>query len=245
MRGRKNGCPTSVRDWAIAILDKTVTGEERWVRICGLRRMSRSVESEVQDGSAETDLWQEPYVTKRSVVLKLQGRPVADAATGKQDEGQSLLDSYAAAAGCGGDATIRFTDPYGHAMAADYIVSGCDTELEETENSRSWELKQVGEAEMLPYVQVQGVSMTENGSAVTELTMRPGEASRKIAVVFAPENASNRRFRVQLTGRQQAAVSDVTAEGFAVTALAAGDAAIRVTTLNGQKTAELRVTVED
>ena len=71
MRGRKNGCPTNIRDWQISIQDKAVTVGERWVRVRGLRQMNRDTESSTADGSAATDLWTEPYVTKRSAVIKL------------------------------------------------------------------------------------------------------------------------------------------------------------------------------
>ena len=49
MRGRKNGCPTNIRDWQISILDKGWTAQERWVRIRGLRVMSKTCDSETAD----------------------------------------------------------------------------------------------------------------------------------------------------------------------------------------------------
>ena len=61
---------------------------------------------------------------------------------------------------------------------------------------------------------------------------------------FAPESASNRRFRVSVTGRQYVQVSDVTEAGFTVTALMPGAAKVTVTSLNGQKTAQVTVNVE-
>ena len=39
-KGRKNGCPTNIRDWAIFIQDKTAV-QETWVRIKGLTQMTR------------------------------------------------------------------------------------------------------------------------------------------------------------------------------------------------------------
>lgn len=237
MRGRKNGCPTNIRDWQISIQDKAGM---RWVRVRGLRQMNRETESETADGSAATDLWAEPYVTKRSAVLRLNGRAVCDAATGERDEGQQLLDDYAETAGCEGDAAIRFADPYGHALEADFVVTAAGREANDTEYGVSWELRQVGEAEELPYVPVTAVSLTENA-----LTMAPNGTPAAVGVSFTPENASNRRFRVSVTGRQAAIVSDVTESGFTVTPVAPGAATVTVTSLNGQRTATLTVTVEE
>ena len=238
MRGRKNSCPTNIRDWQISILDKGWTAAERWVRIRGLRVMNMNSDSETADGSAATDLWAEPYVTKRSATLKLSGKTVANAATGEKDEGQVMLDAYAAACGCAGDATIKFVDPYGHAMAADFVVTGVDQEANDTACDVSWELKQVGEAETLPYVAVSAVSVSP-----AALNLRAGDEPAQVSVGFAPPEASNRRFRVSVTGRQYAAVSDVTESGFSVTALMPGTATVVVTSLNGQKTAQLSVNV--
>lgn len=239
MRGRKNGCPTNIRDWQISILDKGAAAE-RWVRVRGLRLMTRSADSETADGSAATDVWAEPYVIKRSAALKLSGRAVADAATGEKDEGQMLLDRYAEAAGCEGDATLKFADPYGHALVADFVVTGAGQEANDSEYSVSWDLKQVGEAEELPYVPVTAVSVSP-----AALSMQVGGAPAAVAVSFTPAAASNRRFRVSVSGRQYAAVSDVTENGFTVTALAPGEAAVTVTSLNGQRTAALNVTVTE
>lgn len=238
MRGRKNGCPTNIRDWQISILDKGWTAAERWVRIRGLRVMSKTGESETADGSAVTDLWEEPYVTKRSATLKLSGKTIANAATGEKDEGQVILDAYATACGCAGDATIRFVDPYGHAMAADFVVTGAGQEANDTACDVSWELKQVGEAETLPYVPVSAVSVSP---ATVNLTV--GGAPAQVSVGFTPQEASNRRYRVSVTGRQYAQVSDVTEDGFTVTGLMQGAATVVVTSLNGQKTAQLTVNV--
>ena len=239
MRGRKNGCPTNIRDWQISILDKGWTASERWVRIRGLRVMSRTSDSETADGSAATDLWAEPYVTKRTATLKLSGKTVANAATGEKDEGQVMLDAYAAACGCAGDATIKFVDPYGHAMATDFVVTGTGQEANDTAYDVNWELKQVGEAETLPYVPVSAVSVSP-----ATLSMQAGGGSRQVNVSFTPENASNQRFRVSVTGRQYAQVSDVTEAGFTVTALMPGTATVTVTSLNGQEIAQATVNVE-
>ncbi|MDO5300864.1 MAG: hypothetical protein Q4F18_15665, partial [Clostridia bacterium] len=67
-RGRKNGCPVNIRNWLVYILD---TGTQEWMRIYGLTSLTRTVEGDTEDGSADTDTWSEPYVTKRSGSLEL------------------------------------------------------------------------------------------------------------------------------------------------------------------------------
>ena len=236
-KGRKNGCPTNIRDWQVSILDKEA-GEQAWVRIRGLKTMTRTVDSETADGSAGTDLWEEPYVTKRSAVIKLSGRAVGCIASGEMDRGQALLDSYAAMAGCMADATLKFVDPYSNAMAADFIVATAEKEAGDSENEVSWELRQVGEAEELPYVAVQGITLNQDA-----MTLQAGQ-SAEVKFAFVPEDASNRRFRVQVDGRRVAAVSDIGEESFTLRALAAGTATVTVISLNGQKTAALTLTAE-
>ena len=239
-KGRKNGCPTNIGDWQVSILDRETGGEENWVRIRGLKTMTRGMDSETADGSAGTDLWEEPYVTKRSAVLKLSGKAVGCIATGETDPGQSLLDSYAQEAGCMADATLKFVDPYSHAMVADFIVASVEKEADNTENTVSWELKQVGEAEELPYVPVQGIALEADA-----MELQVGEEKKTVRFAFVPQNASNQRFRVRVNGKQVAAVSDITENGFSVRALAAGTATVTVISLNGQKTAVLTVRAED
>lgn len=235
---RKNGCPTNIRDWQIEILNR-MGAEDRWVRVAGLDTMIRTAESETAEGSAGVDLWSEPYVTKRSVQLKLSGKPVGCAATGEIDPGQALLNSYARAEGCEEDASMRFVDPYGQAMEADFVVTGTEREENAGGSGVSWELRQVGEAEMLPYILVRGVALDPAQAA-----LRVGEET-EARLVFTPEQPSNRRFRIRLEGRQHIAVSGITAEGFTVRGLSAGEAAIIVTTMNGKKTARMAVTVEE
>lgn len=237
MKGRKSGCPTNIRDWQVSILD---TDTDKWVRIQGLRTLTRSTESQTADGSAGSDLWEEPYVTKRSAVLKLSGKAVGCIASGEMDEGQSLLDSYAKAAGCQGDAAIRFADPYGHALEADYIVAATEQEADDNENTVSWELRQVGEAVTLPYKAVKSVTLSQQTAA-----LRCGETGLRVNVAFAPEDASNRRYKIQLQGKRFVAVTEVDEAGFTVTALEPGEATVTVISLNGQKTAALTVTAEE
>ena len=97
----------------------------------------------------------------------------------------------------------------------------------------------MGEAETLPYVQVRGVTLTP-----AALTLRVGETAA-VGLGFLPENASNRRYRVRVEGSGCTAVSEIGEAGFQVTGLAAGEAAVTVISLNGQKTAALNVSVQE
>lgn len=76
---RKNGCPMTVRDWAIDILSRASTkANPTWIRIKGLTSMTLSTDADTEDGSSAESLWGEPYVTKRNGSLSLEGRPVID-----------------------------------------------------------------------------------------------------------------------------------------------------------------------
>ena len=57
--------------------------------------MTRSTDADTEDGSAATDSHEEPYVTKRSGSLTIEGRPIVDTVTGDRDAGQSMLNDYA------------------------------------------------------------------------------------------------------------------------------------------------------
>lgn len=242
-RGRKNGCPTNIRDWLVYILDKAVTTGESWVRIFGLNSLTYSIDSETEDGSADADTWAEPYVTKRSGSLSLEGKPIVDMGTGEPDPGQEMLDAYAEQAGCDGDATLKFVDPYGHTIVGDYIVSSSERSADDTENGVSWDLELVGQPESLPYVQVQSVALKDGAAALTTLAMEVGDAPKVVTVAFTPDNASNTRFRVNVSGRRFVSISNVTENTFTITPMAAGTATVTVTTMNGGKSASVTVNV--
>ena len=87
-KGRKNGCPVNIKNWLIYILD-VATNE--FVRIFGLNSLTRSTDSETEDGSADTETWSEPYVTKRSGSLTLEGKEVVVESTGDNDPGQAVM----------------------------------------------------------------------------------------------------------------------------------------------------------
>lgn len=239
-KGRKNGCPVNIRNWLIEILD---VATKEWIRIFGLNSMTRGVDAETEDGSADTDAWSEEYVTKRSASLSLEGKPVVVESTGAIDPGQDLLNYYAEQVGCESDATLRLTDPYGHAVQADFIVNSKEESADASGSSVSWDLTQVGEAEQLPYVHVESVALHADESAVTELSMQTGDAAKLVELKFTPETASNKRFKVSNSKRAVANVVNITDGGFSIMPVAAGETTITVTTANGPKTASIKVTV--
>lgn len=240
-KGRKNGCPVNIKNWLIYIQDKSQS-EETWLRIYGLESMTYTTDGETEDGSTMNEDWQEPYVNKRSGSLSLEGKPVIAEATGERDEGQAMLNEYALLVGCDADATLKIVDPYGHAMVADFIVTSHEESADDTEDSESWDLEQVGEAETALYIQLTDVSLKKGSTAVTTLSVAAG-ASEIITVIFAPENASNKRFKVTNTKRSVASVSAITENSFTVTGVNAGTSTITVKSVNNALTATLAVTV--
>ena len=240
MKGRKNGCPVNIRNWLVYIKDVSTSA---FIRIYGLTSMSRSISSSTEDGSADTDVWSEPYVTKRSSSVSLEGNEVVVELTGANDDGQELLNTYAEYSGCDADATLKFVDPYGHAWVADYIVTSRDLSADDTGATVTWELEQVGEAEILPYIHVTSVALKSGGTAAATLAMKTGDAPKIIEVEFTPATASNKRFKVSNNKRSVVTVSNITETGFTLTPVAVGTAAITVTSINGNKTATCNVTV--
>lgn len=243
-KGRKNSCPTNIKNWAISIQDKSQVSET-WVRIKGLKEMNHNTDSDTEDGSSATDLWEEPFVSKRSGSLKLSGKPLVDAATGAVDPGQAMLDDYATSGTCDEDATIKIVDPYGTAIVGDFIITGSEVSSDEDGDAKSWDLKQVGEVETLPYVQLSGISLKDGNSDVTTLSMQVGDTAKIITIVFTPTNASNQRFRISNGNKRVASVSNVTEDSFTVTPVSAGTAKITLTSVNGGRTATLTVTVTE
>ena len=243
-KGRKNSCPTNIRNWGIFIQDKTQV-TETWIRIKGLEELTRSTDSDTEDGSAATDLWEEPYVSKRSGSLTLSGKPKVDAATGEVDPGQAMLDDYATSGTCDDDATIKIVDPYGTAIVGDFIVTGSEVSSDEDEDTKSWDLKQVGDVDTLPYVQLSSIALKDGNSSISTLSIAVGATAKLITIAFNPTTASNQRFRISSGNKKVASVSNITDDSFMVTPLSAGTSKIVVTSVNGAKTATLTVTVTD
>lgn len=240
-KGRKNGCPVNIKNWIVEILD---VAENEFVRIFGLNSLTASVDSETEDGSASTDMWAEPYVTKRSATSSLEAKKVVDELTGEEDKGQELLNFYSEQGGCEADATLRFTDAYGHAWIADYIVTSREDSVDDTGDTYSWDLEQVGEAEVLPYVHITSVALKDGSTAVGETLSMAVNASPKIlTVAFTPDTSSNKRFKVTNTKRTVATVGNVTDSGFTITPVAAGSTTITVTSVEGEKSVSVTVTI--
>ena len=241
-RGRKNGCPVSIRDWLVYIEGKT-RGEDAFVRIYGLNSLTHKVEGTTEDGSQDSEVWSEPYITKRSATLELEGVRKVVESTGETDPGQELLDEYAEQAGCGADATLRFIDPYGHGVTMDCIVTSAEESADKSEQKRSWSLQQVGEAEVIRYVQMRGVALLHTGGENGEVVLRERGLPELIQVAFTPADASNRRFRVSNSRRGVVRVQDMTESGFALLPVGTGTATITVSTVNNGCQASLLVTV--
>ena len=215
-KGRKNGCPVNIRNWVVSILD---VATQQFVRIYGLTSLTRTIEGETEDGSADTDIWAEPYITKRSSSCDLEGDKKVIEATGEVDPGQEMLNEYAEMSGCDSDCTLKFVDPYGHGWIADYVVTSAEESSDDSDNSVTWSLEQVGEAEPIQYVQVKAVAAKSGGTAAATLEMKVGDSPKLIDVEFTPENASNQRFRVTNNKRSVVQVSDITESGFTLTAV--------------------------
>lgn len=238
-KGRKYGCPVSVRDWLIEVLNKATSA---YVRINGLATMKRSIDGDTEEGAEDSASWKEPYITQRSGSISLEGKPVVTEATGAKDAGQSLLSDYALATGCDGDATLRLTDPYGHQMVADFIVTSMS---DDAENSVTWEMDMVGEPEFPQYVQVATVAFDDNAAApvpITTLALEVGDPAELVGVAISPATASNKRFKVTNSDKGIISVK-VIDDTISITPVAAGTASVTVTTINGSKTATLAVTV--
>ncbi len=76
------------------------------------------------------------------------------------------------------------------------------------------------------------------------LPIRPGDGGKLVSLVFEPENASNRRFRLKSSRPGIVKITDVTENGFTLVPLASGTSVIRVWSVNGEVSAVLQVTVQ-
>lgn len=238
---RKNGCPTSVRDWIIEIMSRVSTSASpEWIRIKGLSSITVSHDSDTEDGSSADSIYGEPYVSKRNGSISLEGRPVVDRVTGAHDRGQEELDYYLTVAGCDGDARLRIVDNCGHAEIWDVIVASKENSADDTSETVSWDLERVGEPEEEPYVQVTGVSTTP----ASTLTLTPGQ-TKTVTVGFTPESASNQKYSVASADTSKVKVSNVDGLSFDVTGVAETDTSVtvQIKTMNNAKVATLAVTV--
>lgn len=239
MRGRKNNCPTSIKDWQVSIWNPF---DLAWVRIRGLNSLNYSQDSSTEDGSTAEDDWEEPYITKRKAKLSLEGKPVVDAATGNVDLGQDLLNEFGKLTRCAADALIRFVDPYGHALEAYYQITAHEVSSGKDGDKISWDLDMVGESESLPYVQVSGISIVSLGEEPETIEMDINDAPRLLQVAFTPENASNKRYSIKTAGHV-VRVGDITDGGFTIAPLKVGEATVKVTSINNAETASVTINV--
>lgn len=238
---RKNGCPMTVRDWAIDILSRASTkANPTWIRIKGLTSMTLSTDADTEDGSSAESLWGEPYVTKRNGSLSLEGRPVIDSVTGAQDPGQAELDYYATQGGCDGDATLRIADPYGRAQIIDVVVTSNERSADDTSETRTWDTEIVGEPEEQPYVQVTSIATTPATSASIEV----GE-TESVTVAFTPDTASNQKFSVASADTTKVKVANIDGLNFDIVGVAVTEKPVNVVvrTMNNSKEATIAVTV--
>lgn len=237
---RKNGCPMSVREWMVEILSRAATkAEPKWIPVKGLSTITLALEADTQDGSAADSLWAEPYVTKRSGKITLEGKPVAEARTGVADAGQAELNYFAALGGCTGDASLRLTDPYGRAQIIDVIVTDVENGSEDNGESISWECEIVGAPEEVAYVQLEQIA-----PETQEIRLSVNE-SKRISLVFTPENASNRRYSVASENAHFVRVGAAEADGFEAVGVMKTENPVRlfIRSMNNSIAATVSVTV--
>ena len=240
---RKNGCPMTVRDWAIDIMSRASTkANPTWIRIKGLTSLTLSTDGDTEDGSAAENLWSEPYVTKRNGSLSIEGRPVIDSVTGAQDPGQAELDYYATQGGCDGDATLRIADPYGRAQIIDVVVTSSERGADDTSETRTWDTEIVGEPEEQPYVQVTSISTSPASTASVTIG-----TPTSVTVSFTPATASNQKFSVASADTTKVQVNNIDGLTFDLVGVAATEEEepvnVVVRSMNNSKEATIAVTV--
>ena len=172
----------------------------------------------------------------------MEGRPVVDAASGAVDRGQELLNEYGHLTRCDADALIRFADPYGHALEAYYQITARSVNSSKDGDKASWDLEMVGESEPLPYIQVTGISIISLGEEPETIELDINDAPRLLQVVFAPENASNKRYSI-IAGGRVVRVGNITDGGFTIAPLKVGEGTIKVTSINNGFSASVAVEV--
>ena len=240
---RKNGCPTTVRDWQVDVESRaSTTLTPVWLRVKGLNSISVSNDADTEDGSSAESLFGEPYVTKRNGSISLEGRPVVDRVTGAHDPGQEELDYYLSVGGCDGDARIRIIDNCGHAEIWDVIVVSKETSADDTSETVTWELERVGEPEEVPYVQVTGIAT----SPATSATVTIGTPTT-VTVSFTPTGASNQKYSVASADTSKVQVKNIDGLTFDLVGVAQTTSTVNVVvkSMNNAKTATIAVTVNE
>lgn len=242
---RGNGLPFSIRNWAVEVLGRTTTEQtEVWIRVKGLTSLSYGSEAETQEGAGEDSAWKEPYIARRGARIKLSGRPIYSQADGAPDAGQAELDYMATMVGFEADTAIRLSDPYGHALRLDAIVTEAGNEAGDTGEERSWTLELVGEPVELPYVQLSGMKLLKGSAEATEVSIAVG-ATQKIGVQMTPGNASNLKYSVASADASRVKIRNV--DGLSFELYGAGKTtsavSVLVKSMNNQLEKTLMVTV--
>lgn len=242
-RGRKTGCPINIRDWLVELKE---TNSATYTTIYGLESLTRTQGSSTEDGSAETAVWEEPYITKRNQKFSFEGKRIIDALTGAVDPGQLLIEDYCTLAGCDADVELRLTDPYGHSTVHAVILTDFEESSDASSHTISFDAAQVGEADAVPYVQLASVALKDGETSLAGvLAMVIGDPAKIITVVHTPTTASNKRYKVANSNRAVVQVSNVTSTAFTITPLIAGTATLTITSVNNARTVTLEVTVTE
>lgn len=237
---RKSGCPFSVADYSISIMNN-VTNEK--VPVKGLSSMSVDIDSETDDGKTGDAIWSENFIKSRSVSGSLEGKPIYDKTTGVRDPGQNLMHKAATnAGGCDNDQTLVIADAIGKAIKYDCVVTKESQSADEDGETISWDWEGVGEPNEIPYVQLTGVAYKDGSSSTTSATVTVGD-TKSIVVAFTPENASNTRFAYSMDDESVAEVSAIDGANITIRGVATGTAKLTIKTMNNNKTAELSITV--
>lgn len=237
---RRGGCPFNIRDYSVSIKNQVTDG---FVRVKGLNGMRVEVGADTEDGRTGEGVWAEMFIRGRSVSGSIEGRPIADRATGARDPGQALMRSAAfSEGGCANDQTLRIADAVGRAVEYDCVVTREIVEADEDGETVSWEWEGVGRPRDIAYVQAAGVSFTQDGAAVASIGIPVG-GTAVVRVAFAPSDASNQRFSYCVEDPGVAAVSAVDDAEITLRGVGAGATALIVRTMNNALTARLAIGV--
>ncbi len=236
-RGRKNACAVNIAAWLVEVKHPDA---EAYTRVNGLTTLTQAFSAKTEDGSAETDLWAEPIIQKRSGTVELTGTPLRDEVTGQQDPGQRMLTEYANWGGCDADFDIRISDQTGHCAVLRAVVEEIEDEVDEKgKRQMSWKLAQVGEPEFPAYVQAVGIDCPET------VTVSTSGADALVPVAVLPADASNKRYRVHCKDAGRVIVTQLTETAFCLRGLVAGETIVTVKTVNNGISKDIAVTVTD
>ena len=241
---RQSGCPTSIKDSVVEILDKA---SGKYIRIRGMDTMNFELSADTEEGSGGDALWKEPYVSKRGGKLSLKGKPISDPATGVRDDGQDrLIDAAVSEGGCENDQTIRIADTVGHTNELDVIVTGYKQDTEESGETISYDMELVGEPRFMPYVQVTGVTAKDKDDAELSETdaLEVAVNDSEVAIVaITPEVASNKKFSASSSDKKIARIASIEDDTLHIVGVSEGDCIINIKTMNGGKTTKFKVNV--